>query len=50
MWILIIAALIVYVLFYANDGSGRQYIPKSQKSYITHMMHSLGGMFQAWII
>ena len=49
-WIFVAVVLFAYVLFYADDESGRQYVPKSERSYVINMTHRLGGMFQAWII
>ena len=49
-WIFVAVVLFIYVLFYADDESGRQYVPKSERSYVINMTHRLGGMFQAWII
>jgi hypothetical protein len=49
-WILVVVVLLVYMTFYSTSGTSKQYVPKSQRSYISRVTHRLGATLETFVI
>jgi hypothetical protein len=48
-WILVVIVLFVYMTFYGGSGTPKQYVPKSQRSYVSRVMHRLGATLETFV-